>query len=273
MIDKQTFLDRLTAALIERGISQTDIQPYIERFDRFFDRMVMDERGGAQALEDIDNIADNIAAQVSERYDEINRLAERTMTVNRVQADDEPSDGSLVPLDDDEGTAPYSPVQAEPDEEPPAEMMESTRLPDYVEEEPSPNSTIFWVLFAISLPITLVIALAVIALFLLVWGGLATVIVGSIAVLIVIAAGGTALSLVGIIYGIIQLFSVVPVGLYEIGLGVIIAGVVMFAGILLYNFAVRLVPLLIRLVGRLFRYLYGRLKVLFNFLRRECAKL
>ena len=64
MNEKQQFLEKLRAALLDRDVSESDIQPYIERFDR---------------------IADNIAEQVSECYDEINRLAERTLTVDRVK--------------------------------------------------------------------------------------------------------------------------------------------------------------------------------------------
>ena len=98
-------------------------------------------------------------------------------------------------------------------------------------------------------------------------------ILAAVGALVVLTAGGSALSLVGIIYGVIQLFSVVPVGLYEIGMGVIIAGGIMFVGILIYNVAVRLLPFLMRMVWRLFCFVLKKLRVLFNFLRRECAKL
>ena len=40
----------------------------------------------------------------------------------------------------------------------------------YIDEEPAPNSTIFWVLFAVSLPLTIPLALLVLLLFLGVWG-------------------------------------------------------------------------------------------------------
>lgn len=314
MTDKQSFLEKLRAALLDRDIQEVDIQPYIERFDRFYDRMVNDpETGRSDILDDIDSIADNIASQVSERYDEINRLAERTMTVDRVRTDEpplsskEPTSGASDnpenvsaaqtpalsanspgnPPGNHPGNPPGNPTGTPAEsgilpanggtESPPvpsdAAPPAKHRLPDYVDAEPAPNSTIFWVLFAVSLPLTIPLGLCVLALFLAVWGGLAAMIVGSIALLIGVAAGGTALALVGIIYGITQLFSVVPVGIYEIGLGVLIGGCVMFAGILLYNFAVRLLPVVIKQVAKLFRYLYGQFKVLFAFLRRECAKL
>ncbi|MCI8386847.1 MAG: hypothetical protein HFE63_00070 [Clostridiales bacterium] len=301
MTEKQDFLEKLKAALIERDISEVDIEPYIERFDRFYDRMVNDpENNDLDLMTNIDTIANNIAEQVSERYDDINRLAERTLTVDRVVDDkspavsEMPSDGSA---ESEQTTNDSSDTEPEVSDEPTAEMPipmsadnavvrdiavsndeklpdePRNRLPEYVDEEPSPNSTIFWVLFAVSLPITIPLLLAVIALFIIVWGGLCALIVASIGALILAAAGGTALSLVGIIYGITKLFSEMPIGLYEIGLGVLVGGCVMFAGILLYNFAVRLLPLLIKLVGRLFKYLYKQFWVLFAFLRKECAKL
>ena len=294
MTDKQDFLEKLHAALTERDISENDIAPYLERFDRFYDRMVSDSENATPGLlDDIERIADNIADQVSERYDEINRLAERTLTVDRVkdvssqihetneriaqpqtpdstvkaeEAVSSEGAGSLQATDTESGADTDSPDEyySEPRE---------NRPPEYIDEEPSPSSTIFWVLCAVSLPITLPLALAGIAVFIGVWLGLLALIIGSIALLVCGAAVGTALALVGIIYGISQLFSVVPVGLYELGLGIMVGSAAMFAGILLYNFAIRLLPLVMRLWGRLFRYVCGRLRVLFVFLRKECAKL
>lgn len=288
--DKQSFLDKLHAALVKRGIADADIRPYIERFDRFYDRMVSDQNQvSAESLSDIENIADNIAAQIGERYNEINRLAERTMTMGTVKADDPPPaplpqpvpEPEPIPVEEDyelvEENAPTGLVPASDgleeifDEE--LEEVPSNRLPDYEEEEPAPNSTMFWVLFAVSLPVTLPLALAGLAVFLAVWAAMIAMILAAVGTLVVLTAGGSALSLVGIIYGVIQLFSVVPVGLYEIGMGIIIAGIIMFVGILIYNVAVRLLPFLMRMVWRLFCFVLKKLRVLFNFLRRECAKL
>ncbi len=294
MTEKQVFLDKLTAALYERNISESDIMPYIEQFDRFYDRMVSDSPQTQGVFQDIETIADNIAAQVSDRYDEINRLAERTMTVDAVTEDvaDAPeTDAEPTVMTDIPDIANMSEEYelAEPEVEEsliPAEELaaldvgealeyqaESTRLPDYNAEELIQNSKMFWILFCISLPITFPLFVAIIAVFAAVWLGLAAVVIAAVAALVALVAGGAAGSLVGIIYGIIQLFTSVPVGLYEIGLGVIVAGSVMFAGILVYNFAVRLVPILMRMLGKLFRFVLSELKRLFNFLRKECVKL
>ncbi len=335
MNEKQRFLDELSAALTERGISDTDIAPYIEQFDRFYDRMRNDELKTSSVLTDVDTIADNIAAQVSDKYDAINRLAEKTMTVDAVSDIDIAEETMTVDAvydidiaeetmtvdavyDIDDGEVPemagdsdfptaeadivdvyddddeYEPVEEFTDEfgdEPPlvpADLLDdieseysmeddedekSTRLPDYVPEEEIPNSKMFWILFGVSLPITLPLALAALSVFAAAWAALAALIVGAIAALTAIVAVGTGFSLIGIVYGTIKMFSSVPDGLYEIGLGIIVAGLVMLFGILLYNFAVRLVPLLIKLVWKLFKYLLEKLKTLFNYLRRESAKL
>ena len=287
MVDKHEFLDRLRTALTERDVAEKDIEPYIERFDRFYDRMVSDPSQD-RLLNDIDRIADNIAEQISERYDEMNRLAERTLTVDRVKEDAAEEPSQNPPPEKTEAVIPTgetaqpqtaaSSLEPAPDSVPREENEEpvappQTDYPEYIDEEPSPNSRMFWILFAVSLPVTVPLALCLLALFVAGWAALAVLLVGAIGALIGVVAGGTALALVGVVYGITKLFSVLPVGLYEIGLGVMVGSAVMFFGILLYNFAIRLVPWLMRLIGRLFMYTWGRAVALFRFLRKECAKL
>ena len=79
--------------------------------------------------------------------------------------------------------------------------------------------------------------------------------------------------LVGIIFGVTQLFSFVAAGIYEIGLGVMVAGIVLFVSILLYNIAIRFLPWLISLLGNFLGWICGKIKTLFFVVRRECYKL
>lgn len=284
MTDKHSFLERLKAALATRGISEADGEQYLAQFDRYYERMANDDLATAETLLDIESIADNIYDQISQRYDDIDRLAAQTMSINTLDVDNEPTTEAQIPVvaddadgyemleisEDDELVAfeEYAEqVLAEPSEE------TSTRLPDYVEEEKIQENKMFWLLLALSLPITLPLALIVLGVFGVMWGALAGVMVGAIAALIAVVCVGTVLSLVGIIYGIIQISSALPVGLYEIGVGVAVAGVTMCIGILIYNFAIRLVPIFFKLVWKLFKYVLGRLKELFNYLRKESAKL
>lgn len=299
MSEKQTFLEKLHTALIERDISESDIAPYLERFDRFYDRMVNDSSNTEEGLlEDVERIADNIAEQVSERYDEINRLAERTLTVDRVKSSmtyetvsdgEEPENDSAANSDSDSPENPDSdssensdnrqniPSESKTDislreDDEPKNNDTSNRPPEYIDEEPSPTSTTFYILCAASLPITLPLALVGLSFFAAGFIGLAGLILASIALLVIGAAVGTALSLVGVIYGVSQLFTTLPVGLYELGLGIMVASGTVFCCILLYNFAIRLLPVLIRLWGRFFGFALKKLRMLFMFVRRECAK-
>lgn len=135
-----------------------------------------------------------------------------------------------------------------------------------------PGSPKFWVLFFVTLPISLAVVLAILGVFAALFTASAVMIVGLIASLIALVAGGTALSLVGIIYGITQTVITLPIGLYEIGLGITIGGATMLAGILIYNFAVRLLPFVLRKLVTLLAFIFERLRGLFYRLKRESAK-
>ncbi len=122
----------------------------------------------------------------------------------------------------------------------------------------------FWLIFWLTLPFTLALALAGAAVFAALILLLVLSIAGLTALLIAVAVAGTALALVGVIYGAIQIFSgAAPAGLYEIGTGLMIAGGTMLAGILLYNAAVRFAPYLIRKTAQLIAFTVRALKKLF----------
>lgn len=289
MLSKQEFLDKLKSALSERNVSDIDAAPYIDRFDRFYDRMAEDTQETAAVLEDIDTIADNILNQISESYDDINRLTVKQssadISVNDDMADEEKptaqidvttiSDMENYVSEDDPTSLSLLDENSMPliSEEYSALQESSTRLPDFEEEENIPSTKNFWVLFGVSSIIWIPLCLLGLSLFAALWVGLALLTAGSIASIIAVVAVGSAISLVGVIYGIVQLFTSLPTGLYEIGLGVITAGVVMLLGILLYNFAIRLVPILFKQVLKLFKFTLKKVKLLFNYFRKECAKI
>ena len=139
-------------------------------------------------------------------------------------------------------------------------------------EIPVKGSLAFWLIFILTLPITIPILAALCMIFIAVFAAMAVLIVGFIALLVVDVIAGTGLSLVGIIYGITQTFTVVPIGLYEIGLGIIIGGAALFIGILFYNAAIRLLPYLCRKWYDFFCFSFGQLGRLFKYLKKESAK-
>ncbi len=131
---------------------------------------------------------------------------------------------------------------------------------------------IIGLIFLIPLLIALVIAVTVI--FLALYAAIiALVIVFSVA-LVIIAAAGTALSLMAIIFGVIEITQgrAIP-GVFEIGLGIVAGGVTLGVSILLYNYIVRLAPFLFKKMFVLYKFLFGQLTRLVSFVKGVCSKL
>lgn len=147
----------------------------------------------------------------------------------------------------------------------------ATVAPD--DETIEKNRRKFWIIFAAVSPITLA-ALALLAgLFAFAFFMIAILIILSVAALVAITACGTLISVFGVIFGAAQIISSMPIGLYEIGLSIMIGSVAMFAGILVYNFAVRLMPLAARWLLVFMRFLIKKIRQLFVYLKKECIGL
>ncbi len=217
----------------------------------------------------VDTVQDEAAAEVPlSEYDE--EYSDYSYSDGRYgyTEQNEMPDYTEEPLDEVDLDGDFDEIAAAPDD------MPQNRLPDYIEEKPIPNSKLFWVLFGVTSPLWIALLAVGFAIFAAVWIALGALIGALIAVMITVIAVGSAAALVGIIYGIIEVAApaTLSVGVYNIGLGIISAGVAMLLGIVTYNLALRLMPWLIKLVGRFFRFTLKQLKKLFNHLRRECAK-
>lgn len=164
-------------------------------------------------------------------------------------------------------------------QQPPRRKLELPEEDDeYYSYEPGSDVTTrgmltFWTGLFLTLPITLALAVVLFGAFGALFAGLAGLIVGLIVVLIAVAACGAGVSLVGIVFGITQLFSFLSAGIYEIGLGIMVAGAVLLVSILLYNIAIRFLPWVIARLADLLGFVCGKLKNLFFVVRRECYKL
>lgn len=93
-----------------------------------------------------------------------------------------------------------------------------------------------------------------------------------LALMLAICVVGIVLSVVGFLYGLSQLFTVKPVGMFEIGLGIIILGATILICTLIYNLAVRVIPKLIRRCWRLVCRTFWLLADLFCYIRGECYR-
>jgi len=144
-------------------------------------------------------------------------------------------------------------------------------IPD--EETVRKNTKKFWLLFALAFPIILAVVTATAATFALVFFAIAVLIIAFVAALVAVTAAGTLISVFGLIFGVAQMMSSLPIGLYECGLSIIIGASAMFVGILLYNIAVRLLPYSAKWLLALLKLIFRKYKELFVYLKKECIGL
>lgn len=135
------------------------------------------------------------------------------------------------------------------------------------------NRKKFWILFAVTLPITITVLAVTAAVFALAYFGLAIIILAAVAGLIGITAVGTLVSVFGLIFGVSQMISSLPIGLYECGISIMIGAVAMFVGILVYNFAVRLMPFVASKLFVFVKFVARKYRELYVYLKKECIGL
>jgi len=142
----------------------------------------------------------------------------------------------------------------------------------FLDDTAIPNTALYWIVIILTIPLSIPLFLTVLLLFIAAFSVLAVAIVFLVTGLIFLIVAGTGLSLVGIIYGVTQIFKSLPIGLFEIGFGVIIGGSAMLLGILVYNTAIRFLPFVIKYLIIFFMFTIRKIKDLFKFIKRECAK-
>ena len=287
------FMRELESALIERGISGETAKKHVSNLRRTFTSDDLSEIEAIQSGSEIEQLADSISlilqrstrsAVQQSQADDITPSPQPQKPAAPKQPQQNPR--SAAPSDRAVQQRPVSrhapavPPQEAPAPKPKRQQIE---IPDDDDDEyytyaPGKDVTtrgmlLFWVGLFLTLPLTLGLAAVLFGAFAVLFVGLAALIVGLIAALIVVAACGAGVSLVGIIFGITQLFTFLAAGIYEIGLGVMVAGIVLFVSILLYNIAIRFLPWLISVLGNFLGWICGKIKTLFFVVRRECYKL
>ncbi len=257
----EIFLKELQKALVSRGIAEESAKKHIVSLYRSFTSDDLAEIESINSSNEINQLADNIARIINNS--------------NKTSANADATKALRGKNDVSKSSAPASTTSSP--------KKENNKQPtgsddDYFEyhREPEPSArglTIFWVGLFVTLPITLALLLLLFGAFAAAFLGLIGLIIGCILLLVVTVAAGSGISLVGIIYGITQLFSFPAAGIYEIGLGVTVAGIALLLSILIYNFAIRFVPWVISYLAVFLKFVCGKLKTLFVFVRKECYKL
>lgn len=144
----------------------------------------------------------------------------------------------------------------------------------YDENGKMKNEWLYIAILVFAIPIAIALILLAIILYLGFWVALALVMIACIALLVVFVTVGAIVSIVGIVYGVVEIITGnTPVGLFEIGLGVIVGAAVMFIGILIYNFAVRFIPFGMKLLAKLFKLGFRALRTGYNMLKGAVSDL
>lgn len=292
------FLEGLKNSLVDRGIPPEAAAKHVAALGRTFTEDDLTEIQGIRSSAEIEEIADSIAGILQK-----NRAARAA-----AKAGQKPAEATVPPMvrSSSEVPEPSYPESATPAVPAAEAQIEELPLPAsagrvvevYPSNEPSYSRSvppqqhsadffqasterdkttkgvaIFWSVLIVTLPITLTLLVAILALFGVAFLGIVLAIIGLVAGMIAVVAAGCGLALIGIIYGITQLFSFVAAGLYEIGLGIMISGGALLGGVILYNLAIRFLPWVMKWLTVFFVFVFHRLRNLFYLARRECYKL
>ncbi|MBQ8474488.1 MAG: hypothetical protein IJ499_02355 [Clostridia bacterium] len=131
----------------------------------------------------------------------------------------------------------------------------------------------FWTGFALTLPIIALIVVAYFGLYALCMCSVAALIVACFAVVGIIVIAGSLICLVGLVFGIITLFSSVGIGIYEIGFSVIVSGITLLLGVGVYLLATTALPYLLRQLSAFFKHTLAQVPTLLDRIKEECNHL
>ena len=272
------FMRNLQTALIRRGIPGETALKYVNNIRRSFTPEDLEEIDAIQSPDEIEQFAESFASIYNKKHKaQPVQPQQPVQPMNDVQPSAPrqpaaPARREEYTFDDDLGGDYPAPA---PSKKTKSRKAEEDPYFEYsAEAEPSTRGMlIFWIGLLLTLPIWLGLLAVMFVAFIALFVALSALIVVGVAAIIAVVTVGAGIALVGIVFGITQLFTFPAGGLYEIGLGVMIAGAVLFVAVLLYNFSIRLLPWLITQLGVFLKFLCRKLKDLFLTIRRECYKL
>ncbi len=303
-MDKQTFYAELTERLQNIGLSREYIDRHLTQFDGYF-KGKNDEEVAAEIakLGDLDKVAARIkrmtekAIKEAKEENAINPSDKNEpVIINRESNENniEPeiahiTDNASDNLDDDVVVfekAESNKLEVEDVDEKLTEAH-GTKRGEIVKSDtdssvtPAPidpeiieqNRRKFWIMFAAALPITLAVLVGTAFGFGLMFFGVAIVILISIGTLIFVTAAGTLVSVFGLIFGVSQMLTSVPIGLYECGVAIMIGAFALAIGILVYNFAVRFMPIVAKWLLKFVHFVIRKYREIYVNLKKECIGL
>lgn len=286
------FVTALKSSLVERGIDQNTADRYVTAVSRSFKEDDLKRIATYQKPNDFASLSDSIAVAIKRKLNTGDKP--HTSSPQKPRTPARPENGSAEqsgrpqnqPRPAGDATAarrgaPKSFTERVADffrsfgsgSASGKEQRSRERDDSEILEVGENGKKIYWIAVICLSPLLLFLNLVYLAFFGLLYAAVAAAIVACVILLVGIVAAGSAVALVGLVYGVIRLFTIPAEGLYEIGLAIIIIGLVMLFGILIYNFALRVLPLLFGQIKRLFLFLTEKVNSLLYYLKKECYKL
>ena len=309
-MEKSAFLGELALILRDRGYSDDDIRSRISKVSSLIDSLSEDERNAViGGHPDVEAIADKLFlkdnTQKPNRQKPITRAPEREHRATAhtgsmsgtsridVERDDDRSidtEGFKITSDykksaSDKGEGIFSknaPDIKKRDEEKlkalkhEAQRPKNTRNVHMSLAQRYESERNFWVVLFCCIPVLFFFAAGLAIGFASLFFALIALILVLVAALGIAVAAGSAVSLICIAYGLYQFVvegGLSAVGLYEASMGLFVAGVTMFVGVLIYNAAIRFVPWMMKKLRMFFIFVIKKLGLLAEYLKGVCASL
>lgn len=240
-MDKQEFLKQLEEELKANSVSEKKSAKYLTKFEKIIDEAPEEER--EKVIENLGSPSELAAKikSINDKREETKKISTGEPKVKSIKAE---------PIDDEQDTA--APPMSEK------------------------GKRVFLIGAIATAPINLVLCLIIAASFIAAY---AAVLLFSGFLILAEIAGvilGVLLGVGGILYGIVGLLpGEIPafVGQYELGFGIMLIGIVTVAGILIYEYVMKVTPLGIKGVTWLFKLTVRKIIQLVLFIKKECGKL
>lgn len=274
-MEKDVFLTLLSLHLSEGDMPKDEVDKRVKYFDNHLSELSknecekkIDELGGdkkvaAKLLSDYRK-----SKGISQKPDE--ELVQQTADIPKTEPVEEKKQNisELLDEDDDSDVKTELPKKAKNTVKPvphPANEKKAKPSNNGGTEKKGDKKSTFNVGLILLSPIILICLLIIACALASLFVAVAVAVVLCAAALVLFTALGTAFSVVAIIYGITQIGTLTPAGIYEIGIGILCGGVTMLVGILLYNLIVRLAPFVYKKLVVLVKFVIKQLKRLYEY--------
>ena len=266
---KQQFLTQLKDKLMSKGLSESDADARCNAISRNFEKISETDAAKYYTESNIDMIVTKITKSV-ETDTSTHPVQAPTIVIPKGESTNkikESTDNSLKTAKTDDVVI----IKNGNEKSEAKNRFSSIKVDNDSDQHPR---LLLWILAILCAPTLFLVVFTILGLSLSIAVAMAGLIILLVTAIAAIVCGGSGLSAIALIYGITQIISEPRyVGLHEIGLAMMFAGITIAVSIILYNIAVRFIPLLYRLIGKALRVGWKKLKHFAVAAWKECENL